>query len=96
MTTSVTLGGHEAIGGEPTAQVGSLADRVAELEGANENLCRALEHSRDIGVAMGVLMSSRQVSRDEAFDLLREASMRTNRKLHLLVLDVIKTGVLPR
>lgn len=41
-------------------------------------------------------MSSRKVTRDEAFDLLREASMRTNRKLHLLAIDVIDTGGLLR
>lgn len=53
MTTSVTFGGEEATSGaEPTAHAGRLADRVAELEEAKRNLCRALEHRGDIGVAI--------------------------------------------
>ena len=41
----------------------------------------ALASSRDIGLAMGVLMTRYQITREDAFDLLRIASQRTHRKL---------------
>jgi hypothetical protein len=55
-----------------------------------------LHHSRDIGAAVGIIMAMHKVCREEAFDLLREASMRTNTKLYLLALEVQQTGVSPR
>ena len=66
---------------------------AADTEAAN--LRRALDHSRDIGAAVGVLMALRKVSREEAFDLLRRASQDQNRKLSDLALDVLNTGELP-
>lgn len=66
---------------------------AADTEAAN--LRRALDHSRDIGAAVGVLMALRKVTRDEAFDLLRRASQDQNRKLSTLALDVLRTGELP-
>jgi ANTAR domain len=55
---------------------------------------RALTTSRDIGVAMGVLMNRHKISRSQAFDLLRVASQNTNRKLADIAFDVADTGVL--
>ncbi len=72
-----------------------LEERVNKAEELNANLRLALEHSRDIGAAIGVIMAMHKVSREEAFDLLREVSMRINRKLFLVALDVIDTGALP-
>jgi AmiR/NasT family two-component response regulator len=72
-----------------------LVDRVESAEREAHNLRRALEHSRDIGAAIGVLMALRKVTRDEAFELLRRSSQDLNRKVHALALDVISTGVLP-
>ncbi len=72
-----------------------LLDRVETAELEAHNLRRALEHSRDIGTAVGVLMALRKVTRDEAFELLRRTSQDHNRKVHALALDVISTGVLP-
>jgi hypothetical protein len=60
-----------------------------------EHLQRALETSREIGIAMGVLMAQRRFTREQAFDLLRIASQRTNRKLHDIATDVADTGALP-
>lgn len=57
-----------------------------------ENLERALASNRDIGTAIGVLMTQHRLTRDQAFDLLRIASQNTNRKLHQIALDVIDTG----
>lgn len=66
---------------------------AADTEAAH--LRRALDHSRDIGAAIGVLMAMRKVTRDEAFELLRRASQNQNRKLHDLSLEVLSTGELP-
>lgn len=58
------------------------------------NLEVALASSRDIGVAMGVLMTRYKISRYDAFDLLRIASQRTHRKLRDIAVEVSYTGTL--
>ncbi|HEX8096111.1 GAF domain-containing protein [Jatrophihabitans sp.] len=68
---------------------------VAERE-QNQHLRAALETNRDIGVAMGILMASKLVTKQQAFDALRITSQHAHRKLHLVALDVIETGELPR
>ncbi|HVL62910.1 MAG TPA: ANTAR domain-containing protein [Microbacterium sp.] len=80
---------------ESRTLLGELLDRVETAELEAHNLRRALEHSRDIGTAVGVLMALRKVTRDEAFELLRRTSQDHNRKVHALALDVISTGALP-
>jgi ANTAR domain len=56
------------------------------------NLEKALDRSRDIGAAIGILMTRHLITRDQAFGLLTTASQRTNRKLRDLAEDVIHTG----
>jgi GAF domain-containing protein len=68
---------------------------AAERE-QNQNLRLALETNRDIGVAMGILMATRLVTKQQSFDALRITSQHTHRKLHQVALDVIETGELPR
>lgn len=58
------------------------------------NFETALITARWIGAAMGVLMFSRHVTDEQAFDLLREASQRTHRKLRDIAEDVLLTGAL--
>ena len=58
------------------------------------NLTRALESNREIGVAMGILMRQHDLTRDQAFDLLRVASQDTNRKLVDVATEVADTGLL--
>jgi hypothetical protein len=58
------------------------------------NLERALDSSREIGVAIGVLMARHQMSREQAFDALRIASQNQNRKLRDIAIDVAETGLL--
>lgn len=60
-----------------------------------ENLQVALESSRTIGTAMGILMSSRLMTAERAFDELRGASQRLNRKVRDVARDVVETGALP-
>ena len=59
------------------------------------HLLRALESNREIGVAIGVLMARHQLTRDQAFDVLRVASQRSNRKLVDIAVEVADTGLAP-
>jgi AmiR/NasT family two-component response regulator len=72
-----------------------MLERLDAADTEAAHLRRALDHSRDIGAAVGVLMAMRMVPREEAFELLRRASQDQNRKLHELALDVLSTGELP-
>ena len=74
---------------------GSLAIAARFNRDRAQNLERALATSRDIGVAMGVLMIQHKISRDQAFDLLRIVSQNSNRKLHEVASLVGETGSLP-
>jgi hypothetical protein len=58
------------------------------------NLERALETSRDIGVAMGIIMARRACTRKQAFELLKRASRLHRRKIAGLAADVVETGIL--
>jgi hypothetical protein len=80
--------------GELAATHGALVITAARRQERADNLERALQSNRDIGIAIGVLMSQHKVTREQAFDLLRIASQHTNRKLRDLALDVIDTGVI--
>lgn len=75
---------------------GALAAALSAHQEQVENLQRALLSNREIGVAMGVLMTRHHVTRDQAFGLLRMASQNSNRKLHDVALEVTDTGALPR
>ena len=64
--------------------------RAAEVRA--DNLTLALQTSRRIGAAVGILMSLHKITEPQAFDLLRAASQHSHRKLRDLALDVIDTG----
>ncbi len=55
---------------------------------------KALDTSRNIGTAIGILMATHRLTQDQAFLLLRVASQHTHRKVHDLARDVIDTGTL--
>lgn len=74
---------------------GALAVTGATARQKAANLMTALSTSRDIGVAMGVIMSQFKVDREQAFDLLRIASQHTHRKLADLAVEVAERGALP-
>jgi hypothetical protein len=70
----------------------------AKLAAANETISQltvAVSSNRDIGAAVGILMAFRQVTQEEAFDLLRQTSQHLHIKLRELARQVIETGVLP-
>ncbi|TPG12945.1 GAF and ANTAR domain-containing protein [Pedococcus bigeumensis] len=62
----------------------SVALAAAERQTSAENLRRGLESNREIGKAIGLLMAAHKVSDEEAFQILRSASSRTNTKLAAL------------
>ena len=73
---------------------GALAIAAAAARERADQLQRALSSNRDIGVAMGVLMTLHKITRRQAFDLLRVASQNTNRKLSDIATEVGDTGML--
>jgi GAF domain-containing protein len=75
---------------------GAAAAARAQAEERARNLEIALKTSREIGVAMGIVMNASKVTRDQAFDLLRIASQHTHRKLADVATDVAETGQLPK
>jgi AmiR/NasT family two-component response regulator len=76
------------------AQASSLI-ALSEAEDQATNLEAALESSRAIGMALGVLMSARKVTQEQAFTLLRVASQNLHRKLRAVAAEVVETGTLP-
>lgn len=72
---------------QAAASVAASLDRalVANLE-------QALESNRVIGVAVGIVMQRHSLSREQAFEALRQASQRSNRKLHDLAAEVAQSG----
>ena len=76
------------------AKHGALALTAANRQNKIDNLERALETSRTIGMAMGILMASHKVVADQAFDLLRIASQTQSRKLAEIATAVVETGAL--
>ena len=59
------------------------------------NLETALQSSRQIGTAMGILMARQLITSEEAFAQLSAASQLLNRKLRDIAADVERTGQLP-
>jgi hypothetical protein len=57
------------------AQASAAAEKAANLQ-------IALASNREIGQAMGILMSSYKLTSQQAFDVLKRHSQDTNRKLH--------------
>jgi hypothetical protein len=65
----------------------------AELQLAQRNiadLTTALESNRDIGAAIGIVMVTREIEAQAAFDLLRRASQSRHTKLRDVARDVVR------
>lgn len=76
------------------AEVTRLRRELADAAEHTANLEAALATNRRIGMAIGILMATRKVAEDAAFEALRDASMRRNQKLRDVAEDVIHTGTL--
>lgn len=81
--------GTAAAAGAIFATYAALALASAREQERVEQLQQALASSRTIGVAIGVLMARHRLGEDEAFDLLRGASQRANRKLRQIATDLV-------
>ena len=73
----------------------ALAVETYLREHDHENLTQALKSSRHISTAVGILMATHHLSSEDAFALLRQASMDLNRKLAAVADEVNLTGELP-
>jgi len=73
----------------------SLALARAREHDSNQQLVEALDHSRVISTAVGILMGSKGLTNEQAMTLLRAASQRLNRKVSDLAEAVAYTGELP-
>ena len=72
----------------------AIAIGGAEATDQAVNLQRAQESNREIGMAMGVLMSRHRLTQSQAFDMLRMASQHTHRKVREIASEVVETGML--
>ena len=59
-----------------------------------DDLQAALESDRSIGMAIGILVVTRQLTDDAAFDCLRQVSSRRNVGLRLVAEEVVYEGAL--
>ena len=66
----------------------TILTSVDQCLGVISQLQAALESRDVIGQAKGILMARQGLSADEAFDVLRRASQRTNRKLRDVAAEV--------
>jgi GAF domain-containing protein len=57
-----------------------------------DNLREAITTREIIGEAKGILIARQNCSSDEAFDVLRRASQRTNRKLRDIAVDLVQSS----
>lgn len=83
-----------SVGAMFAAHVSSLV-ALYEAEQLNENLRTALDSSRLIGAAVGILMAHLRISQDAAIALLRDTSQQLRRKVRDLAAEVVETGTLP-
>ena len=67
-----------------------LEIRVAQSQ--IEQLEEALRSSRIIGAAIGIVMTTREIGYNEALDLLKEQSNRTNVKMRDLCAEMVQSG----
>lgn len=68
---------------------------LAQATQRASHLERALDSNRSIGMALGILMVTRKITSEEAFEALKKVSQRSNRKLREIADEVIYTGALP-
>lgn len=81
---------------DPAADHGAdLRELLARAEEQNHQLRQALESARDIGAAIGIVMSCHRLTHAAAFERLTLLSQRTHRKLHDIAVDIVDTGEVP-
>lgn len=68
----------------------SNAQALRRAEELAQQLAIALESRDVIGQAKGIIMTAEGVSSEKAFDVLRRASQRSNRKLHDVAREIVE------
>jgi GAF domain-containing protein len=74
------------------AEHATIAIDAATVACRAETLRTALETNRSIGAAVGILVERHKVSPEQAFDLLKVVSQRSNRRLADLADELVRTG----
>lgn len=69
-------------------------DALAGAQDKVANLEQALQNARLIGAAVGIVMANRKITYEQAFQVLRDMSQRSHRKIRDLSEEVVFTGVL--
>lgn len=82
---TVALGSLLATHAAVAINVAMQLEHVAHLQ-------RALETNRVIATAVGIVMTERSVTRDQAFKMLTVTSKRSNRKVHAIAEELIEGG----
>ena len=75
-------------------EVDRLQRNLDSVREQSENLQAALESNRRIGMAIGILMATRRLTDEAAFEYLRQASNVRNVKLRAVAEEVIYQGTL--
>ena len=78
----------QAFAGQAAVVVANAKAYFAAFE-LSRNMAKAMESRAEIEQAKGVLMSTYRIDADAAFDLLRQRSQTTNRKLRDVAVDVV-------
>jgi signal transduction histidine kinase/DNA-binding response OmpR family regulator len=77
-------------------QMNQLRDlAIGEAETTVGQLRQALQTNRTIGTAVGIVMTRYELDLGRAFQVLVRSSQQTNRKLHDIATEVIRTSSLP-
>jgi signal transduction histidine kinase/DNA-binding response OmpR family regulator len=58
-------------------------------------LRKALQSNRTTGTALGIVMTRYELDAERAFQVLKRTSQQSNRKLHDIAAEVVRTGALP-
>ena len=76
------------------AEVDRLRRNLDTASLQSENSQTVLKSNRRIGMAIGILLERLHVTEEQAFELLREESMRQNVRLAQVAEQVVYTGTL--
>ncbi len=82
--------------GPTVAAALARASELQGLQGERGQLQSALNSERDISVAIGITMAQKQMTRDVAFNMLRDAARAQRCKLARVAADVIHACERPR
>jgi ANTAR domain len=71
-----------------------LIDQADSARKRAANRDAALSGNREIGIAIGILMSGHKISKEDAIDVLRGVGRQTHRKLRDVALDIAEAGTI--